>query len=108
MKKWLKLTLAIACLVLLYYVSVITLTYYHENVHVAIYDSYGIKSEAVLNYLDGSGKTYAEEPCPIDSQCDVLHNWNEIITYNLTAFVDNLWAMLLFVLVWMTFVRRIK
>lgn len=76
----------------------IFLGFSHEQVHVAIYKSYGIESrvEYFKNFPDLT--TYAEKPCPTDS-CILANNLNEAITYPLTAFYLLIFMGLFFMIV---------
>jgi hypothetical protein len=100
MKQWIKTLIVMAALIIIYFFAQNCITYYHESVHQTIYASYNISSYVTIDYLFGGGKTYAEEACPMNSECENLHNWNEIVTYNMSAFVFNLWCMLWFYLIW--------
>lgn len=77
----------------LYILSTASLTYYHENVHQQIYDSYDIESTIEYDFLWSGGRTIAYGRCP-NEQCSTLHNYNEILGYNLIAFVTSLWCIL--------------
>jgi len=56
--------------------------YLHEQVHVIIYDNYGIESH--VEYLSHFPKvvTIAEEPCPTET-CSHAHIMNEVVGYPL-------------------------
>lgn len=58
--------------------------YYHEQVHVAIYRDYNISSN--VKYFDKfSMTTTADRPCP-NGSCELAHEINEVIGYNLMGF----------------------
>lgn len=69
----------------------------HEQVHVAIYKSYGIESrvEYFKDFPDLT--TYAEKPCPTND-CVLANNLAEAITYPLTAFYLLIFMGLFFVI----------
>ena len=56
--------------------------YLHEQVHVTIFDHYGIDSE--VNYISSfpNFETVPEEPCP-NNDCWLAHQINEAVTYPL-------------------------
>ena len=58
----------------------------HEKVHQAIFKSYGIDSK--IEYLKEFPDmvTIGEELCPENTNCELAHNINEAISYNLDSF----------------------
>ncbi len=54
----------------------------HEQVHVEIYKSYGIESKIEYFSHFPNAVTIAEDYCPTE-ECEIQHNLNEIISYNL-------------------------
>ena len=65
-----------------FFLGMIGLGIMHEQVHVAIYQKYGIESHVeYLEYFPGIA-TIAESDCPNDT-CKFAHNLNEIISYPL-------------------------
>lgn len=67
--------------ILVYFISIVTMISSHEEVHKVIYGSYGIESE--INIFSFPSHTLAEKPCPKDSNCELAHNINEAIGYQL-------------------------
>lgn len=65
--------------------GLIFLGYMHEQVHVTIYESYGIKSK--VEYFKGFPNfvTIPEAPCPNDA-CILSNNENEAIGYHALPF----------------------
>lgn len=72
------------------YASGVVMVYVHEQVHIAIYESYGVRSEMKINFLTLSGSTSADK---IESQekckdnCRLAHNINEVVGYHLNGIV---------------------
>ena len=93
MKPWVKNIIAGLSIMLIYFLAYNSITFYHESVHEQIYNSYNITAFIELDYFSGSGRTYASEPCPTEL-CESLHSWNEIVAYNMSAFIFNLWSLL--------------
>ena len=54
----------------------------HEQVHVAIYDDYGIDAEVYYLKYFPDFVTVAEKPCNSD-ECRLAHNINDAIGYHL-------------------------
>ena len=65
--------------------SFILLGVMHEQVHIIIYNSYGINAHAEYLSHFPDFVTIADEPCPTEF-CTLAHNLNEAITYPLEAF----------------------
>ena len=86
-------------LFVLFITSIAGSTYYHENAHQQIYSSYHINSVIKYDFLWLGGATLAEKPCPNEA-CSNMHNWNEIIGYNLTAFIVAIWCFLFAYMLW--------
>lgn len=63
--------------------------YMHEQAHIAIYKSYGVKAEATYfaNFPDMT--TTAEKPCPTDT-CFLANNINEIVGYPLLVILTTI------------------
>ena len=57
----------------------------HEKVHVAIFEGYGIDSKIEYFRYFPDMATVGEEPCPTE-ECELAHNINEIVSYNLDSF----------------------
>ena len=57
----------------------------HEEVHIAIYNSYGIESHSEYFSHFPNFVTIAEEKCPNET-CELAHNINEIVGYPLLIF----------------------
>jgi len=89
----------VAVLFSLFILSIAGSTYYHENAHVAIYNSYHINSVIEYDFLWMGGATLAEKPCPTE-ECYNMHNWNEIVGYSLTAFIIALWCIFYAYIAW--------
>ncbi len=61
------------------------LVYMHEEVHVIIYDTYGIDSEIGIDFPHAYTKpigNYSE----CNDSCELAHNINEAVTYPLLSF----------------------
>ena len=55
----------------------------HEDVHAAIYSSYGVNSYSSINYFTGKAYTQATgNYSSCNENCQYTHNLNEIIGYN--------------------------
>lgn len=68
----------------------------HEQVHVAIFKSYGIESK--VDYFDFPDfVTHPEEPCPSE-ECNLANNINEAIAYNLSGFYLLFFVAFLFII----------
>lgn len=55
--------------------------YLHEQVHVSVFESYGIKSQVYYLKYFPDFVTKSEEPCPNDS-CILANSVNEAVGYN--------------------------
>lgn len=57
----------------------------HEQVHVAIFNSYGI--EATVDYYGSFPDmvTHGQRACPTE-ECQLAHHINEVVGYHLTVF----------------------
>ena len=73
-----KLTLAFGVILIL---AFIIGGHLHEQVHVSIFESYGIKSEVYYFKYFPSFVTEAEKSCPNDA-CEISHAMNEAVGYN--------------------------
>ena len=65
--------------------SFLLLAFMHEQVHVAIFNSYGIDSKVEYFKEFPHLVTVAEDKCPSDG-CNLAHNINEIVSYQLDSF----------------------
>ena len=101
MNKWVEIIVVAVLMITVFLVAQNNYTYYHEAVHEQIYGSYNISSYVDIDFISGAGWTYADKECP-NEQCDTLHNWNEIFSYNLAGFAFHLWSMLIFYIIWKT------
>ena len=78
---------------LLYFIGMIFLSvmllYEHEEVHVSIYDAYGIDSEVEYIRSDLTARTipnYENTTRRCNETCHMLHEINEIVGYHANAF----------------------
>ena len=78
--------------------GIIGLGIMHEQVHVAINNSYGIDSEVKYFEYFPNFVTVADKPCPTD-ECVLAHNINEVVGYPLTIFYMVLMSGLLILIV---------
>jgi len=69
--------------------------YMHEQVHVAIYSSYGVESHVEYFSHFPNFVTIAEEPCPTE-MCNLAHNINEVVGYPL-AILYCVFGLVLFI-----------
>ena len=69
----------------LFILGLVGLTYLHEQVHIAIYSSYGIESHAEYFKYFPKFVTIPESNCPTE-MCSALNNLNEIVGYPLMVF----------------------
>ena len=67
-----------------FFLGLLGIGFMHEQVHVAIYRSYGISSHVEYWGHSGSWATISEEHCPTD-MCNFANNLNEIIGYPLVV-----------------------
>ena len=68
---------------IIYMIGCCVITVLHEEVHVIIFDSYGIDSHVeYFSHFPPKAVTIPESPCPTE-QCTASHNLNEIIGYPL-------------------------
>ena len=93
LKKIINTIIKITILMGLFILSMASLTFYHESTHQSIYSYYNVSSRIEYEFLWLGGWTIAERPCP-NEQCANLQNLNEIVGYNLIAFVISLWCIL--------------
>ena len=91
--------LSIIVVLALFILSMACITYYHEAAHQQIFNSYHINSTVEYDFLWLGGRTIAVdgESC---LECKALNNWNDIIGYNIMAFVISLWCLLWAYLIW--------
>ncbi len=90
-----------------YFSLVLDWTEMHEIVHQTIYASYGIKSKISyeLNFPYFIGKT-----TPVGSikncteNCEILHNLNEIVSYNLDSITNILFLIGLIIIILLGFI----
>lgn len=94
-----------------YYGLTIGHMYYHEEVHVSIYESYGVPADYYIDFYEMNAFTYpvnntlAHERCPSDSRCEMLHQQNEIMGYNISILINVIFVTVgaLIVITWMIF-----
>lgn len=70
----------------------------HEQVHVQIYESYGIESRMELFKHFPHFMTVADKPCPTP-ECTLAHNINEVVGYTANGFFIMIYFGFLFVLI---------
>ena len=70
----------------------------HEQVHVAIYNGYGIESEVYYLEYFPDFMTVAQEPCPTEA-CELAHNINEVVAYPLLIFYIVLMTAMLMIII---------
>lgn len=74
--------------IILSYTFCMTYVVVHEQVHQAIFRSYGVPSEVTINYFTMSGSTEAINHIELcDSNCELAHSINEIVGYNLATLI---------------------
>jgi hypothetical protein len=78
--------------VVVYFVS-LGFVIQHENVHKAIYDNYGIDSEVHINYLTMSGYTITYDGDKCTGDCEMLHSYNEIVSYNVDSIMFGIYGV---------------
>jgi hypothetical protein len=71
------------------------ITLIHEQVHIQIYESYGIKSQMYLLPEFPNAYVLPESSCPTDN-CILAHNINEVVGYTAQAFLAALGFLLIF------------
>ena len=70
-----------------WYLSMLTLIYFHESVHSAIYKNYNCYSYFEIDPFSLSGTTYTTQDCELPSEAIFLHSLNELVGYSLATIV---------------------
>ncbi len=76
-------------------ITLLVFGYYHEAVHQAIYQSYGINSEVYYLKYFPDFVTIPVKPCPTDS-CTLAQNLTESIGYQLLPLISFITLLALF------------
>jgi len=71
--------------------------YMHERVHQEIFKGYGIESKMIVLWAEGSFAVQPEQNCPSEG-CNLAHNINDAIGYNLQMFYVLIFAGFLLML----------
>ena len=88
------------------YFSTYNLVNYHEKVHQAIYEEYGIESKITINKFTLTGITSTTNASLCNEYCTLAHNQNEIVGYHMMGLLDGIWIILvvifLVIVIWST------
>lgn len=82
------------------YIGNYFIVYAHEQVHVAIFNSYHIESEVHINYFILTGYTsvdLVEYELKCNEECMLAHDIAEAIGYHLLGFYYAIWFIVLFI-----------
>lgn len=89
----------VVVMVSLFYVSILTITVQHEEVHRQIFERYDIESEVTIHYLRPWGVMGTTTPLSTQEYyercsefCVLAHNQNEIVGYHLYALLVTIFA----------------
>lgn len=90
--------------IVLIIIVIFSQTRMHEEVHQQIFKIYGINSTIGVNLE--YAYTKPDKNCPIDSDCELLHSLNEIVSYNLQGFEVLFFIATFFIIILMENQRR--
>jgi len=82
-----------------YYGATIGHIFLHEEAHVSIFEAHGVPAEYNIDFLAIEGYTYPinmtlyNNNCGIGSHCNLLHEQNEIVGYNVAILIDAIFMM---------------
>jgi hypothetical protein len=86
--KFVKIILLTVLFCVFGYITTMVYANVHEDVHVAIYNAYGVNSTKTINYISGQAYTQTNgNYSSCTERCVFSHNLNEIIGYNAALFI---------------------
>jgi len=95
--------LAILLIIFLMYSGAISYVIIHEKTHKEIWNRYSVDSKIFINFFRISGITTPDTEqyySNCNENCKMLHALNNIVGYNLAVLIQNLWIMILVVLIY--------